>query len=115
MKFLPWMCARVARAPLPPPPPPAASGGPISPIYRFSGVYDNGGGVGTGTFSAVHCSNFSAVSEDIVVAVRQWDGSLLAVGTFTLSPFRTWTAVTHQGAYLSPDTTYSTGSVFQGM
>ena len=90
-------------------------GRPRSPIYRFSGVYDDGGGTGAGTFSAVHCSNFSAVSEDIVVAVRHLRGTLFAVATFTLIPFRTFTAVTHYGNVFAPDANLATGVVDEGM
>ena len=115
MKFLPWIIATVALASLAPTPAPAASGGPISPIYRFSGVYDDGCGSGAGTFSAVHCSNFSAVSEDIVVAVRQYHGTLLNVATYTLTPFQTWTTVTHFGVVFNPDANLATGIVNEGM
>jgi hypothetical protein len=116
MKFLPWIVATVALASLAPTPTPAASGGPANLIYRFSGVFDDGGGTGAGSFTALHCSNFSSVNEDLVIAVRQFTGTLLLAKTFTLSPFQTFTAVTHQGAVpFGVDSNLGTGVVNQGI
>jgi hypothetical protein len=117
MKFLPWIVATVALASLAPTPAPAASGGPVNLIYRFSGVFDDGGGTGAGSFSALHCSNFSAAAEDLIVAVRQWDGTLLTARTFTAIPaFHTFTVVTHFGAVpFGVDSNLAIGVVNQGM
>ena len=97
MKFPHWIVATVALASFAPTPAPAASGGPVSLIYRFSGLYDDGGGAGGGVLSLITCSNFSAVSEDVVIAARNWDATLVAAKTYTIPPLNTRAYGTHFG------------------
>jgi hypothetical protein len=52
MKILPWIIALWPWHLLPPTPAPAASGGPANPVYRFSGLRDDGGASGAGVASA---------------------------------------------------------------
>jgi hypothetical protein len=116
MKFLPWIVATVALASLAPTPAPAASGGTANLIYRYSGVYDDGSAAGTGTYTALHCTNFSSVTEDLVIAVRQFNGTLLFAQTFTLGQFRTYTVITHAGATaFGVDQTLALGLIDQGL
>ena len=116
MKFLPWIVATVALASLAPTPTPAASGGTANLIYRYSGVFDDGSAAGTGTYTALHCTNFSPVSEDLVIAVRQWTGALLYAQTFTLGSFRTYSVITHAGATaFGVDQTLNLGTIDEGM
>ena len=97
MKILPWIIATVALSSLAPTPAPAASGGPVSLVYRFPGGGDDGTASGGGArIHAVTCTLFSGVNEDLVVAVRQYQGSLITAQTYSnLVPFRTFTVVTH--------------------
>jgi hypothetical protein len=93
-----------------------ASGGPAFIIYRASGVFDNGGGSGSGTATLVHCTNASGVPEDLLVVVRQFDGSVLVSRTVTPVPsFRTVTLGTHSANTFPLDTNLATGGVDQGM
>src|SRR5262249_41070184 len=58
--------------------PPALAGvdDPEVIIYRFPGVFDDGGGVFAGTATAFACTNFSGVTENIRFVTREWDTTL---------------------------------------
>ena len=104
MKFLPWIVATVALASLTPTPAPAASGGPVSLVYRISGLRDDGSAAFAGVASAVTCTLYSGVNEDLVVAVRNFLGNLVTAQTYSnLVPFRTFTVVTHSQSTFASD------------
>jgi hypothetical protein len=109
MKFLPWIVATVALASLAPTPAPAASGAPPFLVYRIPGLRDDGGGVGVGTATALTCTLYSGVPEDLVVAVRNQVGDLVTAVTYSSLPtLTTLTVETH------PALVYVPGAVFAG-
>jgi hypothetical protein len=115
MKIAPWILATAAlMTSLVPAPAPAATGDPVMLIYRASGYTDQGGAANTGIGTATHCTNHSAVSENLAIFVRQWTGVLVVNTLFTLPPLRTWTTVSHLMNSFVADTNLATGPIDQG-
>jgi hypothetical protein len=115
MKLARWIAVAIAIASALPAPVHAASGGPIMLVYRASGVIDDGGASGTGSATAVHCTNFSTANEDVVFVVRQINGVIVGFAQVTLTPLRTWTAVTHHAVSYGENSNLLTGIVAQGV
>lgn len=78
----------------------------LRPIYRISGVIDSGAKIiNTGIATSFHCTNWSAVAENIVVTLIGRVGDIIGTpGVFTVAPLATLTASTHA------TTIYSDGS-----
>jgi hypothetical protein len=53
----------------------AATSDPEVIIYRFPGVYDDGGVTNNGVATVFHCTNFSGVTENIRMVTRASDGA----------------------------------------
>ena len=94
-----------------------AVGGALSLIYRASGVRGTSGAPQTGTATSIHCTNTSTVNENLVIVVRNIDGTIISNSTFSVAPFWTFTASTHdtavfvEGALLSPGVGINQGVV----
>jgi|GEM_PF-6406250 len=71
------------------------AGGPISVIYRASGVTDNGGPNGTGVATSIFCTNTSPDTEQVVIVIRKDDGSIVYNNTFLITTFSTRAWSTH--------------------
>ena len=54
----------------------AGFGDPEVIIYRFPGVRADGGPDHTGVATVFHCTNFSGVSENVRIVIRDKDGNL---------------------------------------
>jgi len=74
---------------------PNAVGDPLMPIYRGSGVRDDGAASNTGIATAIHCTSFSIGTETVRLTIRNWDNSLLVQFSYTLGAQATATATTH--------------------
>jgi hypothetical protein len=94
-------------------PGPAAVGGTELILYRFPGVFDNGGNDNTGQATSFHCTNFSGGPENIRFVTRAADGTLLSNAAFTVNHLVTFTASTHLTQFYT-DITLATGAVQQG-
>src|SRR5262245_18807516 len=64
-------------------------------IYRFPGVYDDGGVTAEGVATVFHCTNFSGATENIRLVTRTGDASIRANVVFSLLHLRTLTFGTH--------------------
>jgi len=91
----------------------AAATDPEVILYRFSGVLDNGGGIGAGVATAFHCTNFSGVPETVRIVIRDSNAGLAANSAFGLNHLQTRTFTTH-AVTLYAQTTLGTGVVLQG-
>ena len=93
----------------------AAQTDPELIIYRFPGVFDNGGSSLSGSATVFHCSNFSGATENIRIVTRNVDTTIknntLFVGVDSL---RTITAVTHAVSAYITQVSIATGLVDQG-
>src|SRR5262252_331017 len=76
MKAIHWIVAAAALAYSLPAPATAATSDPEVIIYRFPGVYDDGGPTNNGVATVFHCTNFSGVTENIRIVTRGSDGVL---------------------------------------
>jgi hypothetical protein len=92
---------------------PAAVGGTELILYRFPGVFDNGGIDNTGVATSFHCTNFSGAPENIRFVTRAADGTLLTNAAFTVNHLVTFTVSTHATQFYT-DITLGTGAVQQG-
>jgi hypothetical protein len=103
------------RAQLPTPPSVQlnAVGGELINRYRISGVRDNGGAINTGVATSFHCTNWSTVSENIRIIVRNFDASVTSNNTFVVLSGRTHTASTHGTVAFNEDAFLSTGTVIE--
>ena len=111
MKAIRWIIAAAALACTEPVQ--AGINDPEVIIYRFPGVTDNGGGVGTGVATVFHCTNFSGVTENIRFVTRRFDGGLANNTVFGINHLSTLTVSTHTvAAYIQA--LLNTGSVTQG-
>ena len=114
MKAIHSTIAAAALASVLPAPANAAQTDPEVIIYRFPGVFDNGGNTNVGVATVFHCTNFSGVAEDVRFVTRSTVGVLLTNVLFTISHLHTLTVVTHAtNAYLSEGSLF-TGLVSQG-
>jgi len=82
---------------------PNAENDPLFPIYRTSGVADDGGAANTGWATAIHCTNLSSSAESLQVILRQHTGQVLANQTFFIGTTTTITIVTHIGTVFPQD------------
>jgi hypothetical protein len=92
-----------------------AIGGAELIVYRFPGVYDNGGSANTGVAASFHCTNFSGVSETFRFVTRDANGTLLTNVAFSVPHLATITASTHATlVYNDSATSLGTGPITQG-
>ena len=82
-------------------------------IYRASGVLDTGGGDNTGAGTAVHCTNFSGVTENVRVVIRKNDGLLVANQPLAAPHLNTVTWLT-KAIFLYSGTNLNTLTIKQG-
>lgn len=82
---------------------PNAENDPLFPIYRTSGVADNGGSANTGWATAIHCTNLSSAAESVHVILRSNTGLALANQTYFIGTTTTITIVTHIGTVFPQD------------
>jgi len=88
---------------------------PLIQIYRFTGLRDNGGATGVGVATAIHCTNFSATTENLRIKVFQFTGVAVKDLTFAAIPANyTFTIVTHAPNAFSVDANLATGVLNQG-
>ena len=88
-------------------------------LYKIAGVTDDGGTTHAGTATVVHCTNFTASTQQIRYIVRDDDGSVLAnkVLLAPVVPRGTRTAATHftraftENLGLTPGVTIKHGSM----
>jgi hypothetical protein len=92
----------------------AAVGGPEVIIYRFPGVFDDGGGFQAGTATVFHCTNFSGVTETVRFVTRDDAGILRQNNTIDIPHLETKTAATHSQSTYFISVNLSTGAVAQG-
>src|SRR5262245_38388435 len=114
MKAIHWMIAALALAFVLPAAADAATTDPEVIIYRFPGVKDNGGAIGTGITTAFFCTNFSGTTENIRFVTRANTGTLITNSVTAITHLRTITAVTHATPVYPADATMNTGAVEQG-
>lgn len=67
---------------------------PLKPIYRVSGVTDDGDSPGLGLATSFHCTNFGNVAEKLRFIIREPNGDA-TTKTVTVDEGRTFTASTH--------------------
>jgi hypothetical protein len=82
-------------------------------IYRGAGVLDTGGGDNTGAGTAIHCTNFSGVNENIRFVIRNTNAALLANVALLVPHLNTGTVLTKAG-FLYNGTNLNTGQIKQG-
>ena len=92
----------------------AATGDPLKAIYRVSGVTDSGGGSNVGRATSFHCSNFSSVTERILIQIRGAVGQLVASKSFDVPTQATLSTGTH-GTDIFLDGSLGTGLVLEGL
>jgi hypothetical protein len=73
---------------------------PLKTIYRVAGIYDSGGGFNEGWSTAIHCSNFNAIAEQLRYNVRDEVGGVKFNRTYTIAPMATFYVVTHHVNWL---------------
>jgi len=113
MKAIAWMTAVAALAALPAPAS-ASTSDPELIVYRFTGVRDDTGAVNTGTATVFNCTNFSGVTENIRLVMRDGDGILMANVVVPVAHLSSTTVSTHAtNAYLI-EVALSTGSISGG-
>ena len=90
---------------------PNATTDPLIPIYRTSGVRDDGQDLNLGVATVIHCTNLSSVTETLKIILRQWNGSVLSTQTFSIPATHTFTIATHGTALYDEDAImFGTGS-----
>jgi len=87
---------------------------PLIPIYRGSGVRDDGGVDGTGIATAIHCTSFSGGTETVRLTIRNYDNTLLTQFSYNLPVQATRTASTHFTNVFDEDFTLATTAANQG-
>jgi hypothetical protein len=92
----------------------AATTDPEVIIYRFPGVFDNGGANDLGVATSFHCTNFSGVTENIRFVTRGFDGTLLSNVVRVINHLTTTTVSTHGTVAYNEPQTLGTGFVAQG-
>jgi len=93
---------------------PKATTDPMIPIYRASGVRDNGGAAGTGIATSIHCTNIGGDTETLKYIVRNFDSSVKSTLTLNIGSAQTRTASTHDTVMFAEDIILNTGVVNQG-
>jgi hypothetical protein len=94
----------------------AGTGGVNDPevvLYRGSGVLDSGGGDNTGAGTAIHCTNFSGVNENIRFVIRSTNSTLVANQVLLVPHLNTGTVLTKAGFFFN-GTNVNTGAIKQG-
>ena len=114
MKAIRSMIAALGLAFVLPAPASAGVNDPEVIIYRFPGVFDNGGAAGTGTATVFHCTNFSGTSETIRFVTRNNAGGLTTNVAPTIFHLQTITLSTHDTLAYGEDFQLGTGGLFQG-
>ena len=113
MKAIHWIIAAAALASVLPAAANAATTDPEVILYRFSGVLDNGGGIGVGVATAFHCTNFSGVPETVRIVVRDSSSGLATNLSFGIAHLQTRTFTTH-AVTLYAQNTLGPGVILQG-
>ena len=111
MKAIQWIVAAVALTFIQPAQ--AAQSDAEIIIYRFPGVFDNGGGINLGVATAFHCTNFSGDMENIRFVTRQFNGTLLSNVVLPVAHLATVTVATH-GTAAYDEITLVMGMFVQG-
>ena len=86
----------------------------LTQIYVTSGVRDNGAGTNAGVATTVHCTNWTAATQQIRFLVRNAVGALAANVTSQTPSLWTRTASTHLTAAFGEELVLATGPVGQG-
>jgi len=92
----------------------AAQTDPEVILYRFPGVFDNGGGASTGVATVFHCTNFSGVIETIRFVTRDGNGILIQNSSLPINHLATKTAATHDTGSANESLLLNTGFVSPG-
>src|SRR4051812_22124955 len=92
----------------------AATTDPEVIIYRFPGVFDDGGAFGVGTATAFHCTNFSGATEILRFVTRNFDTTLKTNVTTVLAHLETRTMFTRGVPSYTNGGSLATGNVGQG-
>ena len=82
-------------------------------IYRGSGVLDTGGGDHTGAGTAIHCTPFSGVTENVRFVVRNRVSTIVANVVMTIQHLNTGTVLT-KATFIYDGTDMNTGPITQG-
>ncbi len=90
---------------------PSTTTDPLLGIYGASGLRDSGGTSATGVATSFHCTNKRAVSEKLVIQLRNCNGAAITTQEFTLGSYRTFTMSTHATAAFSEDSILSAGRI----
>ncbi|MGH6922375.1 MAG: hypothetical protein ACRED5_01270 [Propylenella sp.] len=85
----------------------------LTGIYRASGVRDNGGAINTGVATSIHCTNFTAVTQQVRHVIRNFNGVITSNNTFNIPALRTHTASTHGTVAFNEDAFLSTGTLIE--
>jgi hypothetical protein len=114
MKAIQWIIAVAALTFVQPAQ--AAQTDPEVIIYRFPGVFDDGGVNNAGVATSFHCTNFSGVPENIRFVTRSVSGALLTNIAVPIAHLATLTASTHQTVLYDNELNalLATGQVRQG-
>ena len=93
---------------------PLATTDPLKPIYRVSGVTNNGV-ANSGVATLFHCTSFSQVTETIRFVVRDFEGSKVGDQSVSVPSLFTRTAATHETNLFAEDKILTPGEpIFQG-
>ena len=115
MKATHWIIAAVALSFVQTTPGSAATTDPEIIIYRFPGVFDDGGGSLAGSATSFHCTNFSGATETVRFVTRSSSGTLLTNVAVNVAHLATLSASTHDTAvYSEGPGILATGPVTQG-
>jgi hypothetical protein len=86
----------------------------LTPIYRITGIRDNGGAPQAGIATVFHCSNPTGVTQQVRFVVRGFTNSLVANATFSILLGGTFSVGTHDTLLFFEDGLLATGIVGQG-
>ena len=115
MKAVQWMAALAAVSLSLPGPAWAGANDPEVIIYRFTGVRDDGGGMGIGLITVFDCTNFSGTSESLRFVTRDGNTVLKSnVPVPGVTHLQTVAVVTHDPANFFSQVNLNTGLVKQG-
>jgi hypothetical protein len=109
-----WLIALVAIASALPGVAQAGTSDPFMLIYRASGLTDDGGAANNGVATVVHCTNVSAVPENVAFLFRSISGASLYYSPIPLAAGQTYTVATHGIQMFFIGTNAAIGAVQQG-
>jgi len=112
MKAIHWIIAAGAFASVQPTQ--AGINDPEVIIYRFPGVFDDGGVANSGVATVFHCTNFSGATENIRLATRDAGGILKQNFALPVSHLSTHSWSTHESLAYPSQTFLNTGLVAEG-